>query len=60
MYKFIANGTPEIEEGQRYNIGYFIDDNGDKIIELSALSKKYRSKSNYQPSFFEGAFKRKS
>jgi hypothetical protein len=39
VYKFIANGTPEIEEGQRYNIGYFIDENGDKIIELSALSK---------------------
>ncbi|ENY3129603.1 hypothetical protein ACFXAP_003681 [Vibrio cholerae] len=39
VYKFIANGSPELEEGERYNIGYYIDDNGDKIIDLSALSK---------------------
>ena len=39
VYKFIANGTAEVEEGERYNIGYYVDDNGDKIIDLSALSK---------------------
>ena len=38
-YEFEANGTPLIEEGQRYNIGYLVDTNGKNIIEPSALSK---------------------
>ncbi|MBU2969820.1 hypothetical protein KO527_10725 [Pseudoalteromonas sp. C2R02] len=39
VYQFEGNGVELIEEGQRYNIGYFIDSNGDNIIEPSALSK---------------------
>ncbi|WP_282130418.1 hypothetical protein [Pseudoalteromonas aliena] len=39
VYKFEANGTPEVEEGERYNIGYYDDANGNKIIETSCLSK---------------------
>ncbi|MDA1379582.1 hypothetical protein PCI56_06505 [Plesiomonas shigelloides subsp. oncorhynchi] len=39
IYEFIANGAPEVEEGQRYNIGYVTDDNGRNIIEISCLSK---------------------
>ncbi|WP_045459893.1 hypothetical protein [Vibrio hyugaensis] len=39
VYKFIANGAPEVEEGQRYNIGYFVDEEDNRIVDLSALSK---------------------
>lgn len=39
LYEFEANSTPVIEEGQRYNIGFSIDQNGRNVIELSALSK---------------------
>ncbi len=38
IYEFIANGAAELEEGQRYNIGYRIID-GKNIIEPSCLSK---------------------
>ncbi|WP_110457297.1 hypothetical protein [Shewanella algidipiscicola] len=38
-YQFIANGTPEVEEGERYNIGYYNDADGNNIIELSCMSK---------------------
>jgi hypothetical protein len=38
IYEFEANGSPEIEEGQRYNIGYRVSD-GRNIIEPSSLSK---------------------
>lgn len=39
IYEFIANGSPEVEEGQRYNIGYIVDDRGRNIIDMSCLSK---------------------
>lgn len=39
IYQFIANGTPEVTEGERYNIGYYEDEVGNKIIEPSCLSK---------------------
>ena len=39
VYEFIANGAPEVEEGQSYNIGFFIDEEGRNIIDPSCLSK---------------------
>lgn len=39
VYQFEANGSPIIDEGERYNIGFFIDDCNRNVIELSALSK---------------------
>ena len=33
------NGTPEIEVGERYNIGYSEDGFGNKVVDLSCLSK---------------------
>lgn len=39
VYKFTANGTPELEEGERYNIGYYIDEAGDKIVDISCVAK---------------------
>lgn len=39
VYKFVANGTAEVEEGQHYNIGYYTNENNEKIIELSCLAK---------------------
>ncbi len=39
IYEFVANGAPEIEEGQRYNIGFRVDDENQNIIEMSCLSK---------------------
>ena len=38
IYEFEANATPVITEGERYNIGYVVDDAGRNIIDLSALS----------------------
>ncbi len=38
-YSFEANGTPELEEGQSYNIGYHEDECGNKVVELSAVSR---------------------
>ena len=39
VYEFIANGSPEIEEGERYNIGYRVDSEGRNIVDTSCLSK---------------------
>jgi len=39
LYQFEANGTPEVTEGERYNIGYYDDEHGNKIIDISCLSK---------------------
>lgn len=39
LYQFEANGTPEVIEGERYNIGYYEDEHGSKIIDTSCLSK---------------------
>lgn len=39
IYTFIANGTPELEEGEHYSIGFHIDDNGKKIVDLSCVAK---------------------
>ncbi|MFH0709378.1 MAG: hypothetical protein V2A75_04140 [Pseudomonadota bacterium] len=39
IYQFVANGIPEVTEGERYNIGYYEDEVGNKIIEPSCLSK---------------------
>lgn len=38
VYEFEANATPVVVEGERYNIGYSVDDAGRNIIDLSALS----------------------
>lgn len=38
VYEFVANGAPEVEVGERYNIGYYIED-GKNIVDLSSLSK---------------------
>ncbi len=38
-YRFEGNGTPEVIEGERYNIGYYEDSHGNKVIELSCLSR---------------------
>ena len=38
-YQFEANGTPEVIEGERYNIGYYEDTQGNKIIDTSCLSR---------------------
>lgn len=38
IYQFEANRTPEVAEGERYNIGFYEDDLGNKIIDLSCLS----------------------
>lgn len=38
LYQFEANGTPEVVEGGRYNIGYY-EVQGKKIIDTSCLSK---------------------
>jgi len=38
IYEFEANATPVVTEGERYNIGYTVDDEGRNIIDLSALS----------------------
>lgn len=39
VYKFEANGTPEVIEGERYNIGFYDDSVGNKIIDPSCLSR---------------------
>lgn len=39
LYQFVANRTAEVTEGERYNIGYYEDDIGNRIIEPSCLSK---------------------
>lgn len=39
VYQFEANGTPEVAEGERYNIGFYEDEDGNKIIDTSCLSK---------------------
>jgi len=39
IYEFVANGSPEIEEGEHYNIGYEVDAESRNIIEMSCLSK---------------------
>jgi hypothetical protein len=39
LYQFEANGTPEVVGGERYNIGYYDDEHGNKIIDTSCLSK---------------------
>ena len=38
IYEFEANATPQLIEGERYNIGYTVDAAGRNIIDLSALS----------------------
>ena len=38
IYDFEANATPVVTAGERYNIGYTVDDDGRNIIDLSALS----------------------
>jgi hypothetical protein len=39
VYEFEASSSPVIEERERYNIGFSIDQKGKNIIELAALSK---------------------
>ncbi|MGB2924821.1 MAG: hypothetical protein WBB82_05940 [Limnothrix sp.] len=39
IYEFVANGSPEVEEAQRYNIGYTVTSDGRNIIDMSCLSK---------------------
>jgi hypothetical protein len=39
VYQFEANGTPEVTEGERYNIGFYDDEHGNKVIDTSCLSK---------------------
>lgn len=39
VYQFEANGTPEVIEGERYNIGFYEDKHGNRIIDTSCLSK---------------------
>ncbi|WP_394209517.1 hypothetical protein [Enterovibrio calviensis] len=39
IYQFEANGTPEMEENARYNIGYRDGKDGQRIIDLSCISK---------------------
>lgn len=38
-YQFEASGTPEVIEGERYNIGYYEDNNGNKVVDISCLSR---------------------
>lgn len=38
-YIFIANGTAELEEGARYNIGYYVNEKDQNIVDISCLSK---------------------
>ncbi|RKR67019.1 hypothetical protein C8C94_1492 [Acidovorax sp. 94] len=38
VYQFIANQEPVLEEGQRYNIGYTVD-NGVNWVDISATAK---------------------
>jgi len=38
IYQFEANGTPEVKEGERYNIGFYENEYGNKIIDTSCLS----------------------
>jgi hypothetical protein len=38
IYEFEANATPIVIQGERYNIGYFVNSIGKNIIDLSALS----------------------
>jgi len=39
IYEFEANGASEIEEGEHYNVGYYVDTKGRNIVEPSCLSK---------------------
>lgn len=39
VYTFTANGTPELEIGEHYSIGFHIDDSGKKIVDLSCVAK---------------------
>ncbi len=39
LYQFEANGVAEMEEGERYNIGFREDKDGRKIVDLSCISK---------------------
>lgn len=38
IYSFEANGTPELEEGGYYNIGYY-EDGANKIVDISSTAK---------------------
>ncbi len=38
-YSFIANGIPELIEGERYNIGFKEMESGEKIVDISCISK---------------------
>ena len=38
VYQFIANQEPVLEEGQRYKIGYTVD-NGVNWVDISATAK---------------------
>ena len=38
IYSFEANGTPELEEGTHYNIGYY-EEGDNKIIDISSTGK---------------------
>ncbi|WP_152566107.1 hypothetical protein [Lysobacter antibioticus] len=38
VYKFIANQEPELVVGERYNIGYRVED-GENVVDMSATAK---------------------
>ncbi|QFU21481.1 hypothetical protein FM038_004525 [Shewanella eurypsychrophilus] len=38
VYSFVANGTPELEAGEHYSIGFYIEDDN-KIVDLSCVAK---------------------
>lgn len=39
LYSFIANETHELEQGEHYSIGFYIDGKGNKIVDLSCVAK---------------------
>lgn len=39
IYSFQANGVGMLECGQAYNVGYYEEEDGSRIVELSATSK---------------------
>ncbi|CDU07950.1 conserved hypothetical protein [Vibrio coralliirubri] len=39
IYQFVANGTPELEQGQHYSIGFYVEGDGSKVVDLSCVAK---------------------
>lgn len=39
VYEFVANSSPVLTEGDRYNIGFYVTPNGRNVVEVTALGR---------------------